>query len=417
MAENLFEPTSHGGIKALAVAASILVSLASIDAPVACGQQVVARELLPPQSDCRFENDAHARRVCSERFFGVSAPICAFDAQNNQPLVALVPNFTGYQFGRAPTFATPNQACLANPIMHVPAENCLTPIFVAEQNSVGIRPADPRDVFALPSDACLPACCSPCTECFSGSGPIGECHASLWQPPHAFQFTFHEDAHNLIPMVKEDSRAIFNWHNGLILAVAAGGAIAIHQDIDRDVRRRTLRHPNRWGGASKTIGKLGDVTVQLPLLFGLYGYTLRTQDPELHDFTRTLFSAYTISGLSTVVLKAVVNSNRPSDRFNGGQFGFPSFHAASSFAIAGVIDEYYGAQAGIPAYAFAGIIGWTRIDERDHDLSDVLFGAALGYVIGKSVASKHLCNDPRARLFPFVDPAGGSTGVFYERWY
>ena len=74
-----------------------------------------------------------------------------------------------------------------------------------------------------------------------------------------------------------------------------------------------------------------------------------------------------------------------------------------------MLDEYYGLQAGLPAYALAGLIGWSRLDERDHDLSDVVFGAALGFVIGKSVARDHLYGDSRVRLLPYVHPTDGTT--------
>ncbi len=215
-------------------------------------------------------------------------------------------------------------------------------------------------------------------------------------------------------MLRDDARAAANWNNALILAMAAGGAIVVRQDLDGKVRVNTARHPNRWGEASKTLGKFGEVTIQAPALAALYGYSLWTQNPELHGLTDTLFSSFSLAGMTTVLLKAAVNSDRPDNSLNGGQFGFPSYHTASTFSIAAVLDEYYGPRVGLPAYTFAGLIGWSRIDERDHDLSDVLFGAALGYVIGKSVAGHHLCGDGRVRLLPYVHPSDGSTGLMFE---
>ena len=60
------------------------------------------------------------------------------------------------------------------------------------------------------------------------------------------------------------------------------------------------------------------------------------------------------------------------------------------------------------------MIGYSRIDERDHDLSDVLYGAALGYVIGKSVAGNHLCGDSPVHLLPYVHAIDGSAGFMLE---
>lgn len=198
------------------------------------------------------------------------------------------------------------------------------------------------------------------------------------------------------------------------MGAATAAAIALRQDADDQVRQDTASNPKRWGRGSEILGKFGDATYQVPVLLALYGYTLHQDDVELHHFTSSLFSAYTLTGLSTVAIKGIVNSDRPSDDWNDGQFGFPSFHTSSSFAIAAVIDEYHGPKAGLPAYAMAGLIGWSRIDERDHDLSDVIFGAALGYVIGKSVSGRHLYGDSRVRILPFTHPTEGSAGLMLD---
>ncbi len=227
-------------------------------------------------------------------------------------------------------------------------------------------------------------------------------------------FKFRRDVSQLSWLVRDDAKHAINWNNTLILAVAGGVAIGIHQDWDDRVRASTARHPNRWGGTSKTLGNFGDVTVQLPIMLGLYSYALRQQDEQLHALSGTLFSATTIAGVSTVLAKVIFNTDRPSDRWNGGEFGFPSYHTASSFAIAAVLDEYYGSNAGVPAYLLAGAIGWSRLDERDHDLSDVVFGAALGFVIGKAVAGRHLRNDSRVKVTPFARAFDRTAGLAFE---
>lgn len=245
------------------------------------------------------------------------------------------------------------------------------------------------------------------------------CEHCWWGCPGPYRhrcppYSFKEDARAFLPLLRDDARALVNWNNTAILGAAAVTAIVLRQDADGQVREDTADNPNRWGKGGEVLGKFGDATYQVPVLLALYGYALHEDDPELHHFCSSLFSAYTLTGLSTVAIKGVVNSDRPSDDWNDGQFGFPSFHTSSSFAIAAVIDEYHGPKAGLPAYAMAGLIGWSRIDERDHDLSDVVFGAALGYVIGKAVSGRHLYGDSRVRIFPFTHPTEGSTGLMLE---
>ena len=211
--------------------------------------------------------------------------------------------------------------------------------------------------------------------------------------------------------LRDDTYGLLHPNNVLLLGLAGGGAIGLRQNADERVRSYTMDHPDRWGVATDILGELGYINVQLPVLLGSYFWSLHTQDHDLHDFNSTMLSAFTINGVSTVIIKAAANTDRPSATFNGGKFGFPSYHASSSFTIASVLDEYYGHRVGIPAYAVAGMIAWSRIDSRDHDLSDVLFGSALGFVIGKSVARHHLIGDSRVQLLPWIEPIGGTSGL------
>jgi membrane-associated phospholipid phosphatase len=113
----------------------------------------------------------------------------------------------------------------------------------------------------------------------------------------------------------------------------------------------------------------------------------------------------------TVAIKGITNTSRPTNQFEHGRYGFPSYHASSTFSLAAVVDEYYGWQWGVPAYVMAGLVGWSRIDQREHDLSDVLFGAVLGVVVGKTVAACHIERYSNLRVTPYVDPATRTSGV------
>ncbi|MDA1013677.1 MAG: phosphatase PAP2 family protein [Planctomycetota bacterium] len=228
---------------------------------------------------------------------------------------------------------------------------------------------------------------------------------------------WRDDLRSFWPDAWDDAKSIANLNNGLILGMGLAAAIGMRQGLDQDVRTSVARNPERWGNTSNVLGRFGDVQYQLPILGAIYGYSLLEQDEELHEFSKSMFSAYAITGLSTVAIKGIANTDRPTDDWNGGMFGFPSFHTASSFTMAAVADEYYGPRVGIPAYVVAGLIGWSRIDERDHDLSDVVFGAALGFVIGKAVAGRHLRGDSRVKILPFVDPIQGGGGVLFDFEY
>ena len=239
-----------------------------------------------------------------------------------------------------------------------------------------------------------------------------------WQPHcRHCQLNLRDDLCSMWPRLWEDARGVANVHNGLILGAALGGALIMRHDLDDEVRERTRRRPERWGEFTNVLSTSGEAPVQWPAVLGLYGYSLYSQNSELHDLSQTLLSALSVSGVTTVLLKGIANTDRPSGNSNNGQFGFPSYHTASSFALAGVLDSYYGPKVGLPAYTVSGMIGWARMDELNHDLSDVVYGAALGYVIGKSIANRHLTGDSRVRLLPYVHPTDGSSGLMLELPY
>lgn len=99
------------------------------------------------------------------------------------------------------------------------------------------------------------------------------------------------------------------------------------------------------------------------------------------------------------VLKNVTQRPRPTrdgahaEFFDGGH-SFPSGHAASAWALATVIaNEYHDRSAvQIGAYGLAVAVSVSRYTGRNHFLSDVLVGSAIGYGIGRYVYKTH--HDP-----------------------
>jgi membrane-associated phospholipid phosphatase len=59
------------------------------------------------------------------------------------------------------------------------------------------------------------------------------------------------------------------------------------------------------------------------------------------------------------------------------------------FTAAAVVDARYGWKAGMPAYLVAGFVGYSRIRMQKHFPTDVIAGAALGTIMGRSFAQAH----------------------------
>ena len=64
---------------------------------------------------------------------------------------------------------------------------------------------------------------------------------------------------------------------------------------------------------------------------------------------------------------------------------FPSGHAAVTFAAATVIERHLGWKRSVLGYAIASYVAASRLHDNRHYLSDVLFGAAVGSIAGRTV--------------------------------
>jgi membrane-associated phospholipid phosphatase len=107
--------------------------------------------------------------------------------------------------------------------------------------------------------------------------------------------------------------------------------------------------------------------------------------PEAVHVGGDLIRAQVLTGVLTQSLKYGVDRTRP----NGGRRSFPSGHSSASFASAAVVGGHFGWKGAVPAYAVASFIGWTRVRDHVHYPSDVIFGAAMGILVGHTVTAGH----------------------------
>lgn len=109
-----------------------------------------------------------------------------------------------------------------------------------------------------------------------------------------------------------------------------------------------------------------------------YIATFCTDDKEgRKQFYKSLL---TTAGV-TYTLKIVIDKDRPNgtnEEFAGG--AFPSGHTSLAFQGATFITKRYGWKYGIPAYAGAAFVGYTRVQTGWHEIEDVVGGAAIGIV-------------------------------------
>ena len=85
-------------------------------------------------------------------------------------------------------------------------------------------------------------------------------------------------------------------------------------------------------------------------------------------------------------LKHVIREKRP----DGSDYqSMPSDTAALAFAPAQFLWDRYGWEYGVPAYAAAGFVAWSRVDARKHHWYDVAASGALSFGVSKLITTRY----------------------------
>ncbi|HUU09564.1 MAG TPA: phosphatase PAP2 family protein [Phycisphaerae bacterium] len=199
--------------------------------------------------------------------------------------------------------------------------------------------------------------------------------------------------------------------NLIVLGMAFGADRIVRYNLDSQVREDFRSDDTSMAET----GDFGSIVGNPALHFGLAGAwylaAVRNGDDDQYAKSKTLVQALMVNGLSTVLLKVSMNDRSP----NGEPYGWPSGHTSSSVCFAAVLHEYYGLKAGLPLYLLAGYSAATRLEDREHDLSDLVFGAALGWVIGHSVARGELPQVAGFHVLPYGGPGAGGL-MLLKRW-
>jgi membrane-associated phospholipid phosphatase len=164
------------------------------------------------------------------------------------------------------------------------------------------------------------------------------------------------------------------------LAPAMAGATATAAASFFDGRvREVVVNPFAWGDTFETAG--GPVYSTI-VVAGMFTAGRFVQAPRFRAMTYDMLDSAVVAFAYTSALKEVVGRERPNGQDHKS---FPSGHTANAFALAVVAQHHYGWKVGVPAYALAGLMGASRVNQDKHWVSDVFAGATLGYVAGRTV--------------------------------
>jgi hypothetical protein len=155
-----------------------------------------------------------------------------------------------------------------------------------------------------------------------------------------------------------------------------------------------------------TTGKLlGEEYVQGGSAVATYVAGRLLGKPQLTQAGADLIESQMLSAMLTQTLKFSVQRTRP----DGEARSFPSGHASASFATASVLSRNFGRRGAIPAYGAALYITMSRLQANSHYASDIIIGAALGMVAGRT-ATLDLAG-ARVNIAPLAMAGGGGLAV------
>ena len=180
-----------------------------------------------------------------------------------------------------------------------------------------------------------------------------------------------------------------------------GGALALGvHPVDTQVNARLINHYDTVNTIFAPAKYYGDTPEQMALSIGTYAVGRIFDKPRVAHLGMDLLRAQAITEMLVEPIKFAANRARPD---GSNHQSFPSGHAAITFAAAAVIERHLGFKASLAAYAIAAYVSASRLHDNRHYLSDVVFGAVVGQIAGRTVT---LHGREHWTLGPSVVPGG-----------
>ncbi len=154
--------------------------------------------------------------------------------------------------------------------------------------------------------------------------------------------------------------------------------------------------------------RLGNTFTLMGATFAVYGVGLATGHHRVTHVAMDVVRAQLVSEALVQSLKVAVRRERP-DGSSG--YSFPSGHAAVTFATATVLQRHHGLKWALPAYGLATYVAMSRLHDNVHYLSDVVFGATIGTLVGRTV-TRH--GPQNFAFMPMAVPGGAAFVVLYS---
>jgi hypothetical protein len=206
----------------------------------------------------------------------------------------------------------------------------------------------------------------------------------------------------------DDVKHLPSVDNAIIAGIGGGGALTVHPyDGTFNVRLRShydvvndVFAPAKYFGASPE---------QMGMALATWAYGRLFDEPKVSHLGMDLLRAQIVSQGLTEAVKLSAGRERPD---HSNHQSFPSGHASITFAGATVLERHLGWKRSAVAYIVASYVAASRLHDNRHYLSDVVFGAAVGTIAGRTVVVGH---GPATWTFAPVNVPGGGMILVVRR--
>ena len=179
----------------------------------------------------------------------------------------------------------------------------------------------------------------------------------------------------------------------LPLGAVTGVTLATDTNVMRYVSRDRTFNKDNVNASNALLGS------EIAVSVGLYSVGVFKRDWHARETGILSGEALADSEGVVEVSKIIFRRERPLDNNAAGDFfapnigangSFPSSHSMLAWTLAGVVaDEYPSKWVKVGAYSIASSVSLTRVLGQEHFPSDVLVGAAAGWLIGHYIVEKH----------------------------
>jgi membrane-associated phospholipid phosphatase len=180
--------------------------------------------------------------------------------------------------------------------------------------------------------------------------------------------------------VPQDFVNLFSMDSARILGIGAAGAVLAHQWDDEGI---TMAGRRLQPVSNFRIGNIGgNFAAQVGGAFAVYSIGRTIGNERVAAVGGDLVRAQVLSQAVAQAMKFSFQRERPD---GSNRHSLPSGHTASAVATATVLTRHFGWKVGIPAYAASAYVAASRMSASKHHISDLMLGAAVGVVAGRTV--------------------------------